>query len=66
MKPFDLVAVKPEFTKNYEHLFKEKTRLIFLGEINQMPGHGVFVSFDGNVLTGLHVDSFSVVPEDEA
>ena len=38
--------------------FNHGDRLIFLGEIVQMPGHCIVVNKDGRVLWGYHIDDF--------
>ena len=41
-------------------------RYIFLGEITNMPCHGVFIDCVTNqIIHGLHIDDFKEVPEDE-
>ena len=49
--------------------FKKDPAMIFfyLGEIPNMPGHGIFIGRDsGKVYGGLHIDSFEEIPEDES
>ena len=37
-------------------------QFVFMGEINQMPGHGVFIVLgSGKLYAGFHTDSFEVV-----
>jgi hypothetical protein len=39
---------------------------IYLGEIPNMPGHGVLLSrLDNKIYAGYHIDYFEEVPEDE-
>ena len=39
---------------------------IFLGEIPNMLGHGIFIGRDsGKIYSGFHTDSFEEIPEDE-
>jgi hypothetical protein len=58
---FDFDKMPKEYHKGYP--FKEFT--LYLGEIEHMPGHGVFVNKDGKVLWGYHLDEFYIVPEEE-
>ena len=61
MKPFDLVRIPEDLKERYKHLGYDN-HYVFLGEITQMPGHGVFVVVGTNtILAGLHMDSFEVV-----
>lgn len=47
--------------------FVEGRDYIFLGEIAQMPGHGVFMDMEtGQNYSGYHIDEFEEVDEDEA
>jgi hypothetical protein len=38
--------------------FKKGERLLYLGEIKQMPGHVAVVKMDGRVLWGWHTENF--------
>lgn len=39
---------------------------IYLGEIPNMGGHGIFIGREsGKIYSGLHIDSFEEIPEDE-
>ena len=40
-------------------------RVLFLGEIAEMPGHCVVVKRDGRVMWGYHTDNFRELTEDE-
>jgi hypothetical protein len=55
--------------------FKHLEHYLYLGEIKNMRGHGVFASRNGsgydrspfdNIHYGWHIDSFEEVPEDES
>lgn len=66
MKPFDLVRVVEVFKRDLESTLPVNSGFVFLGEINQMPGHGVFLALETNlVFGGFHIDNFEVIPEDE-
>lgn len=54
----------PEEFKN-AYPFKHNERLLFLGEIINMPGHCIVVNEKGQVLWGYHTDAFREPNEDE-
>lgn len=63
MKPLDLVRVREERMRDYDGCIPVDEQFVFMGEINQMPGHGVFVVLGtGRTYVGFHIDSFEVVP----
>ncbi len=65
MKPYDLVQVRPEYRDTHCPLPWHE-RFVFLGEINQMPGHGIFaVLGTGKIWCGFHTDQFMVVREED-
>jgi hypothetical protein len=65
MKPLDIVQVRPEVQEGYKGILDKDDRFVYLGDINQMPGHGMFVLMgSGRIFTGLHTSSFRVI-EDE-
>jgi hypothetical protein len=46
--------------------FRKKGKYIFLGEILQMPGHGIFVDIrDGHMYAGYHMDEFIELTDEE-
>lgn len=46
--------------------FFKEGRYLYLGEIVNMPGHGVFVGMKTNVVyTGYHIDEFEEITEEE-
>ena len=66
MKPLDLVRLKAECTANYVGVLPRGEHFVYLGDITQMPGHGVFVALGkGKTYCGFHTDSFEVIPEGE-
>lgn len=45
---------------------KPDDTLVFLGEIERMPGHGVWASLRNSKLhVGLHIDQFEDVPKED-
>jgi hypothetical protein len=64
-----LVRIKEELAKEYSHVTNEGDCWIYLGDIAQMPGHGIFLLHAGpdqhKFLTGFHTDSFRLLTEDE-
>lgn len=64
MKPLDVVRVCSEYLSGYKGIFTEDDQFVYLGDINQMPGHGVFVLMgSGKVFPGFHTYSFEVVED---
>lgn len=53
-----------DFVK-YPYPFKEGETLLFLGEIDGMPGHGSWVAKSGLTYFGYDVNNFSDLTEDE-
>jgi hypothetical protein len=46
--------------------FYEDFPLVFLGEIQNMPGHGIFAGHrTGRIYSGYHIDQFVELDEDE-
>lgn len=61
---YDFDSIDKEW---YKHIpLKKNSRLIFIGEILQVPGHGLFVDLDSKKCMVFHPDEFIEVPEDEA
>jgi hypothetical protein len=81
LKVNSLVKLDPtnkEWLVGYLSLFEcgVNDTFIYLGDIAQMPGHGIFVghmtndahahpNFGGKVFTGYHTDAFVAVPDEE-
>lgn len=43
-----------------------ETNVFYLiGEIEQAPGHGIFLSRRGTIYSMIHIDSFEMIPEDD-
>jgi hypothetical protein len=60
-----LQQLKPDVAQEYYFRgIKAGDRFVFLGEIDKMPGHGVWVAIrDNKVHAGFHMDSFEDVTE---
>ena len=50
---------------DYLYDFLSNDAFVFLGEIANMRGHGIFVGRDGKVYWGFHVENFRRVSEDD-
>lgn len=48
----------------YTSFYKEEN-LIFVGEIVNMPGHGIFIGASGKIYSGFHLDNFIELSDDE-
>ena len=44
MKPFDVVRVRLEYIASLSSVLPTNKLFVFLGEINQIPGHGIFAA----------------------
>ena len=67
MNIHDLVRLKEHFRSDYVGMFSRDERFIYMGDINQMPGHGIFVAMStGKMHCGLHTYSFETIGEEEA
>jgi hypothetical protein len=70
-KPLELCCVREEdyadlIEAGYSPPFSAGTRMVFLGEIKNMPGHGVYAEhFSGKIYSGWHTDNFRVLTEEE-
>ena len=68
-RPLSLVKLKPELlarARSDELPFVTDTPLVFLGEIPNMPEHGVFVGYSsGRVYSGYPIDQFVELSDDE-
>ena len=49
----------------YKHLWNPGDLVLYLGEIRNMPGHGVYVTRVGEVKWGYHTDLFREPTEEE-
>lgn len=68
-RPLSLVKLRSTFASEAaaaEYPFVDDMPLVFLGEIPNMPEHGVFVGFtSGRVYTGYHIWQFVELTPDE-
>jgi len=60
---FDFDNVDSKYHNQYP--FTRKDVLLFMGEVEQMPGHCAVATKDGRVLWGYHTENFVVISEDE-
>lgn len=66
-KPLDLVKLREERKKDYTRMmFNADARFVYLGDINQVPGHGIFIELGTDrVLAGFDTGDFERVEDDE-
>ncbi len=62
--PRIVVAVVPEDYAKYRE-WKDGDHLVFMGELDNMPGHGVFIDRAGKTHWGHHPDEFREPTEEE-
>jgi len=60
---FDFDGVPLEHHSKYS--FSRKDVFLFLGEVQQMPGHCVVAAKDGRIIWGYHTENFVVISEEE-
>lgn len=70
MRPLSRVRHTEEWMPIYDWMYKKEDAksfgFIYLGEIPNMLGHGVFIScYDSKIYTGMHLETFEEIPEDE-
>jgi len=69
VRPLALVRLKPEFASlpQMQSLpFANDTPLVYLGEIPNMPEHGVFAGqHSGRVYAGYHIAQFEELPAED-
>ena len=63
MKEKTLVTLKNELSLKYP--FSDDMPIIYLGEIANMPEHGIFIGQSGKCYFGYHIGSFRELNEDE-
>ena len=63
IKEKTLVTIKEDI--QIEYLFSDDLPMIFLGEITNMPGHGIFIGKSGKSSFGYPVDNFRELGEEE-
>lgn len=72
LPPYTLVRMKDGIEKQWyvenlpDHVLLKPKGLLFVHEVSNMPGHGVFATTDGEIIPGfLHISSFEPLPIDE-
>lgn len=63
MKEKTLVTLKDEIS--LEYLFSDDMPMVYLGEIANMPEHGIFIGKSGKCYFGYHISNFRELSEDE-
>ena len=63
MKEKTLVTLKDEISLEYP--FSDDMPMIYLGEIANMPEHGIFIGKSGKCYFGYHISNFRELNEDE-
>ena len=58
-----LETLKDEVAVDYP--FSDDLPMIYLGEISNMPEHGIFIGQSGKCYFGYHIDNFRVLRESE-
>jgi len=68
-RPYSLVTIKDQWQETARTCalpFLNDLPLIFLGEIPNMPGHGVFAGHrSGRLYSGYHIEQFIELSEEE-
>lgn len=60
----DLTKVPSEYWSHYKSLgLTDKSQVVSLGEIVNMPGHYMVVNGQGRIVWGLHPDMFKLVED---
>ena len=66
IKPMQMVRHVGEPRGAFDGPFTAKDTFVYLGETEQMPGHGTFVRYqDSQVFINYHTDAFERIPEEE-
>ena len=63
MKEKTLVTLKDEIS--FEYLFSDDMPMVYLGEIANMPEHGIFIGKSGKCYFGYHISNFRELSEEE-
>ena len=63
MKEKTLVTLKDEIS--FEYPFSDDMPMIYLGEIANMPEHGIFIGQSGKCYFGYHISNFRELSEEE-
>ena len=64
-RPLSIVQLTEDASNNHTiYPYYDDLPLIFLGEIPNMPGHGVFVGYkSGKIYSGYHIYEFEEIEE---
>ncbi len=61
---FNYENIPAEFLEKYP--FEKNDVYVFLGEISNMPGHGIFIDYQtGQIFCGYHIEYFTEINKDE-
>lgn len=60
------LCVVEDLPDNAIYPFRNGDRMLFMGEIEQMPGHCVVATSSGKVIWGYHSEHFRILTDDEA
>ena len=63
MKEKTLVTLKDKIS--FEYPFSDDMPMIYLGEIANMPEHGIFIGKSGKCYFGYHISNFRELSEEE-
>lgn len=63
MKEKTLVTLKDEISLEYP--FSDDMPMVYLGEIANMPEHGIFIGKSGKCYFGYHISNFRELSEEE-
>ena len=63
MKEKMLVTLKDEISLEYP--FSDDMPMVYLGEIANMPEHGIFIGKSGKCYFGYHISNFRELSEEE-
>ena len=63
MKEKTLVTLKDEISLEYP--FSDDMPMVYLGEIANMPEHGIFIGPSGRCSFGYHISNFRELSEEE-
>ncbi|UTC96156.1 hypothetical protein E4N85_10615 [Treponema denticola] len=63
MKEKTLVTLKDEISLEYP--FSDDMPMVYLGEIANMPEHGIFIGQSGRCYFGYHISNFRELSEEE-
>jgi hypothetical protein len=64
LQAYTVVVFDPEGSDK-QYPFKRNEQLLYLGEVINMRGHGIFVNEKGIVFWGYHLENFRQIRDDE-